>query len=466
MATSASSFLTFQNGTGRTGSGSLTFAVTANTGTIARTGTGTVAGKTLSVSQAAPPQACTYAISPASANAPAAGVSGTIAVTTSRLRVDRGHHEHVHHLPGRNRPQRLRHRQLRRRAEHERLPHARARPWPANLLALADRDDLHLLRQSGEHQQIRGGLDRNRHRLDAGRVCVERDEHDWVPDLSERHRATGSGSVAFSITENSDAGERNGVGTVAGVTVTVAQAGTSSTPPPPLKWSSDFDGDGKNDILVQDSVLGIVEAWFLDNGIVKGTRILSDSLDTNWTLAGRGDFNGDNKPDLVWQHKTDGTVTLWYMDGTTRIGSANVSIGQGDPQWRIVGVGDFNADQHPDLVWQNDSTGALSAWLMNGSAVFGTASLVPDKATDVRWKVAGVADVNMDGKPDLLWRHLGTGEVVAWLMNGLSVTIQAPLSPSVVADQRWQVGAVTDVNGDGKPDSSGTIPTARSCSGT
>ena len=37
----------------------------------------------------------------------------------------------------------------------------------------------------------------------------------------------------------------------------------------------------------------------------------------DWKIAGVGDFNGDGKPDLVWQHK-DGWLALWYMDGPNR----------------------------------------------------------------------------------------------------------------------------------------------------
>ena len=227
---------------------------------------------------------------------------------------------------------------------------------------------------------------------------------------------------------------------------------TSSQTTGPLSWSSDFDGDGKNDILVQDSTTGAVEAWFLDNATVKGTQALGDMPDTNWMLVGRGDFNADGKPDLVWQHKTEGWVSIHYMDGTTRIGLP-VTVDQiPDPKWKIVGVGDFNSDQYADLVWQHEDTGAVFTWLLNGATMFAYPSFGPDRMPDVRWKVVGVADFNGDSKPDLLWRNMATGDIGAWLMNGFNRIVYAPLSPMNVPDQRWQVGAVTDANGDGKPD--------------
>jgi hypothetical protein len=170
-------------------------------------------------------------------------------------------------------------------------------------------------------------------------------------------------------------------------------------------------------------------------------------------LGGRGDFNADGKTDLVWQHKTDGRVVLWYMDGTTRTQVVVPSMSQiADPQWKIAGVGDFNGDGSPDIVWQHGVDGALATWLMNGSTVLSTQSFVPDRANSVLWKVVGVGDFNTDGKSDLMWRHMGTGELGVWLMNGLSRIIHSPLNPFSVPDQRWQVGAITDLNGDGKPD--------------
>ena len=452
-ASSAGGILTFQNGTGRSGPGSVTFAMTANTGTTARTAVGTVAGQSFTVTQSAPAQACSYAISPASASAPAAGTTGTITVTTQAgcawsaatastfLSFPDGSGRTgsgtVTYVAAPN-------------TSGYRSATATVAGKPFSI-AQTGTTCTYSVSPANISRTAAAATGLITVSTQTGCAWSATTTSSFLSFVNGTGR-TGPGSVTFSLAENFDAAERNAAGTVAGVTFTVAQAGTASTPPAPLRWSSDFDGDGKNDILVQDSATGAVEAWLLDNTTVKSTLALSDSLDAGWSLAGRGDFNGDGKPDLVWQHRIDGLVSLWYMDGVNRIGFESPSIGQPDPQWKIVGVGDFNADQHADLVWQHEGDGSLSVWLMNGSVVFGTASLVPDRPTDLGWKVVGVADFNIDAKPDLLWRHTGTGAVAAWLMNGLSAIIQAPLSPSTLPDQAWQVGAVADVNGDNKPD--------------
>ena len=40
--------------------------------------------------------------------------------------------------------------------------------------------------------------------------------------------------------------------------------------------------------------------------------------DLNWKVRGAGDFNGDFKPDLIWQNEVTGQISAWLMDGTTR----------------------------------------------------------------------------------------------------------------------------------------------------
>ena len=65
-----------------TGSGSVTFAVAANTGP-ARTGTLSIAGQTITLSQAAATGACSYTIAPPSQSMPDTGGTGSIAVTAT-----------------------------------------------------------------------------------------------------------------------------------------------------------------------------------------------------------------------------------------------------------------------------------------------------------------------------------------------------------------------------------------------
>ncbi len=36
----------------------------------------------------------------------------------------------------------------------------------------------------------------------------------------------------------------------------------------------------------------------------------------------------------------------------------------GLPDWKVAGVADFNGDGNPDLLWQQQSTGAVIVWLI------------------------------------------------------------------------------------------------------
>jgi hypothetical protein len=54
-----------------------------------------------------------------------------------------------------------------------------------------------------------------------------------------------------------------------------------------------------------------------------------------------------------------------------------------------VGVVDFNSDGMPDLIWENQVTGALAAWLMNGTTATSIVMLNPPQVSDLNWKIVG-----------------------------------------------------------------------------
>jgi len=88
--------------------------------------------------------------------------------------------------------------------------------------------------------------------------------------------------------------------------------------------------------------------------------------------VGVGDFNGDGHPDILWENNTTGEQFIWLMNGAVQIGSMTLGV---NSAWSIAGVGDFNGDGHPDILWQNMSTGERVVWFMNGTTRIGGASL-------------------------------------------------------------------------------------------
>ena len=161
-----------------------------------------------------------------------------------------------------------------------------------------------------------------------------------------------------------------------------------------------------------------------------------------------GDLNGDGHPDLLWQDSSTGGVVAWFLNGSILTGGAALVPDRGpETTWRLGGVGDFDGDGKPDLVWRNESSGATEIWLMDGMA---RRSVVPLSAVPgPAWSIADVADLNGDGWPDILWRHQAYGLNLVFYMQG-STPIGLASLPWV--SPAWQVAGMADLNGDGKSD--------------
>ncbi len=199
---------------------------------------------------------------------------------------------------------------------------------------------------------------------------------------------------------------------------------------------NDFNGDQKSDLLLQNSTTGRVTLWAMDGLTQIGEAALLDT-DSPWRIAGTGDFNGDGQIDIVWKLPTTGELYVWLMDGPNMIGESTLSPSRVDPQWRIAGTADMNGDGKDDLVWQNDATGELSAWLLNGLVTVESRSLTPG-TVGKNWRMRALADFDGDGHPDLIWQHVSSGYLYIWYMNGTVLVGDRFLSPSRIGST-WQV---------------------------
>jgi FG-GAP-like repeat/Bacterial pre-peptidase C-terminal domain len=137
---------------------------------------------------------------------------------------------------------------------------------------------------------------------------------------------------------------------------------------------------------------------------VYGMKTLSDP---NWQMVGVGDFNGDSQTDYLWRHLPTGQNAIWFMNNGEIV--ANLSLPKVDPTWRINLAADLNNDGKSDILWQS-STGQNNVWYMDGQRVIGTANFLA--LADRNWTLSAAGDFNGDGRTDLVWRHGPSGSNV------------------------------------------------------
>ncbi|MEO6992138.1 MAG: FG-GAP-like repeat-containing protein [Lacunisphaera sp.] len=206
---------------------------------------------------------------------------------------------------------------------------------------------------------------------------------------------------------------------------------------------SDFNGDGKSDVFLSNTVTGDRAIWLM-NGLTIGTNAFAGTVPVEWKVSGTGDFNGDGKSDVLWTNTTTGDRAMWLMNGSAVAGGGY--LGSVPVEWVVSGTGDFNGDGKSDIIWTNTVTGERAVWLMNGSTLTagGTLGVIP-----VAWVVSGTGDFNGDGKTDILLSNTITGDRVIWFMNGTTIATNAFAGTVPV---EWIVSGVGDFDGDGKAD--------------
>jgi hypothetical protein len=239
------------------------------------------------------------------------------------------------------------------------------------------------------------------------------------------------------------------------------------------RWMAvaDVNGDGKPHMVIASNSGGIK----LLRGNGDGTFQVQQAFATGQGpgAVAVGDLNRDGKPDLVVANY--GTL---LQPGNT----VSVLLGNGDgtfaPQQTFavgfapdsIAVADVNGDGRPDLVvgcqpFNEYGVNSVSVLLGNGDGTFAPPQTFPVGPTP--FSVA-VADINADGKPDILVPNVFYNTVSVVLGNGDGTF--APPKTYTVGKYPASV-AVADVNGEGKPDlivandNGGSVP-GGPCTGT
>ena len=236
-------------------------------------------------------------------------------------------------------------------------------------------------------------------------------------------------------------------GGLANISATSSPTSTDRRLPQPI---GDLNGDGRDDVLLRH----VDGRWmyYPMNGRTpieseRGTVALERGA--NWQLAGIGDMDGDGRDDILLRH-TNGRWKGYLMDGKTVLDSGSITGLPTDPVWNVAGLGDLDGNGKTDVVLRHPDGQWLHAPL-DGLTVAPNIAVEPNLTKSVKWSVAGIADLNGDGNDDILLRH----EDGRWHYYPMNGSLSGPGRGSVggvTSSLDWRLAGLGDLNGDGRDD--------------
>lgn len=225
-------------------------------------------------------------------------------------------------------------------------------------------------------------------------------------------------------------------------------APSTTTPSTNYQLSVISESNQFSDIFWRNYNTGDNFFWRTNGSTVVGTDAVLNP-GAAWVAQGLGDFNADGNPDIVWRSVSGPTIgqnIVWFMDGGNIIGGGELPTLESQV-WQIQTVADFNVDGQPDLLWRNSVTQELVAWYINNGTLTGGGPINSSRPSE--WLIQGSGDFNSDGRADLLWRNQVTGENDIWFLNGINFLGNAAL-PAVPLG--WDMQGSGDFNRDGQSD--------------
>ncbi|MEO6104331.1 MAG: FG-GAP-like repeat-containing protein, partial [Pseudoxanthomonas sp.] len=224
----------------------------------------------------------------------------------------------------------------------------------------------------------------------------------------------------------------------------------------------DLDNDGKPDVVVcirQSKIVSVFRNTSTNGTLSFANAIVAVTLSANspenTTI---GDFDSDGKADLAVVNKATATVSVFRnisTPGNIAFGTALVLTAGDKPE--SSAIGDFDGDGKPDIAVANSKSNTVHVFqnTTSGNTISFTAKV--DFAADAKVRNIAAADIDGDGKVDIVTAVLSIGTASVFRNTHTSGSISAAsFAAKKLINAKLQDVNVTDFDGDGRPDIAGT----------
>ena len=236
--------------------------------------------------------------------------------------------------------------------------------------------------------------------------------------------------------------------------------------------ATDFDGNGKSDLVFQNTAQGTAGDVLLWNDFAQSNERVLRSVKTVWEVQTVGDLDGDGLGDLVWRYvvadSPDTGVSYIWFSGRDQV--AEVRKRGGAPlTWTLLGAMDINGDKAADMLYI-DAQGRMRVLMAtaNRSCANLTAGTVPSGYTAIKF-----GDFTGSKRGDVLLRNMSSGQMGLMALSAVGLTMPPSTAnpndpnasctattlsatntsiPLPSADASWEFYGSGDFDGDGIDD--------------
>jgi hypothetical protein len=180
--------------------------------------------------------------------------------------------------------------------------------------------------------------------------------------------------------------------------------------------AEDIDGDGKVDIVSSNFTSNkfvIFRNTHTSGSIASGSLTSSDlSIGTNPQHVNLNDIDGDGKKDLITTHQTAGNLVIYRNTSTS--GSISFATGVSYTSGSVARsamVADINGDGKPDVVTSNISSNTFRVYQNNSTSGSISLSTGTTFATNAGPYYAYPVDVDGDTKPDIITANFSSNNI-------------------------------------------------------